>query len=195
MDADRGRDCVNEAVLHAGQFATLLIMAVALGMDAFSLGIGIGLKGIRLRDILKLSSVIALFHIIMPLGGMFAGQFVSGLLGHVATTAAGILLVLLGGHMIYSSIKGEEVKSLDYRSVTGTFLFALSVSIDSFSVGVTLGMFQADLLLTILLFGFFGGLMSIMGLMLGRRVSRNLGGYGEAFGGAILFIFGVMFIF
>ncbi|GGG85154.1 putative manganese efflux pump MntP [Paenibacillus radicis (ex Gao et al. 2016)] len=185
---------MNEAALHAGQFATLLIMAVALGMDAFSLGIGIGLKGIRLRDILKLSSVIALFHIIMPLGGMFAGQFVSGLLGHVATTAAGILLVLLGGHMIYSSIKGEEVKSLDYRSVWGTFLFALSVSIDSFSVGVTLGMFQADLLLTILLFGFFGGLMSIMGLMLGRRVSRNLGGYGEAFGGAILFIFGIMFI-
>ncbi|MUT65101.1 manganese efflux pump MntP family protein [Paenibacillus sp. NEAU-GSW1] len=185
---------MDNAALHAGQFATLLIMAMALGMDAFSLGIGIGLKGIRLRDILRLSGIIALFHIIMPLGGIFAGQFVSDLLGHVATTAAGVLLVLLGGHMIYNSLKGDEVRAFDYRSGWGTIVFALSVSIDSFSVGVTLGMFAADLLLAILLFGFFGGLMSSMGLMLGRKVSRNLGGYGEAFGGAILFVFGVLFI-
>ncbi|MGO4373123.1 manganese efflux pump, partial [Paenibacillus sp. MCAF20] len=82
-------------------------MAVALGFDAFSLGLGIGLRGIRIKDILKLSSVIALFHIIMPLGGIVMGQFVSGLLGSVATIAAGILLLLLGGHMIYSSLRGD----------------------------------------------------------------------------------------
>ncbi|MCK9857973.1 MULTISPECIES: manganese efflux pump [Paenibacillus] len=186
---------MTDATLHAGQFATLLIMAVALGMDAFSLGIGIGLKGIRLRDVLRLSSIIALFHVLMPLGGIYAGHFVSGLLGHVATMAAGVLLLLLGGHMIYSSLKGESVQTMDYRSSIGTFLFAFSVSIDSFSVGVTLGMFEADILLTVLLFGFFGGLMSVLGLLLGRRVSENLGGYGEALGGTILLIFGLLFIF
>ncbi|MFF2481268.1 manganese efflux pump MntP family protein [Paenibacillus sp. NPDC058071] len=169
-------------------------MAAALGMDAFSLGIGIGLRGIRLLHILKLSSIIALFHVLMPLAGIFAGQFVSGLLGHVATTAAGVLLVLLGGHMIYSSFKGGVVQGFDYRSSWGTLLFALSVSIDSFSVGVTLGMFSADLLLTVVLFGIAGGLMSILGLLLGRKVSRNLGEYGEALGGAILFVFGILFI-
>lgn len=183
-----------EATLHTGQFVTLFILAIALGMDAFSLGIGIGLKGIRLRDILKLSSIIALFHIIMPLAGMFTGQFVSGLLGDVATIVAGILLVLLGGHMIYSSLRGEAVQAFDYRSTWGTLLFALSVSIDSFSVGITLGMFAADLVLTVLLFGLAGGFMSILGLLLGRRVSRNLGEYGEALGGAILLIFGILFI-
>ncbi|MCM3628033.1 manganese efflux pump MntP family protein [Paenibacillus glycanilyticus] len=186
---------MTDATLHAGQFATLLIMAVALGMDAFSLGIGIGLKGIRLREVLRLSTIIAVFHVVMPLGGIYAGHFVSGLLGHVATMAAGVLLLLLGGHMIYSSLKGEAVQSIDYRSSVGTFLFAFSVSIDSFSVGVTLGMFQVDVLLTVLLFGFFGGLMSVLGLLLGRRVSENLGGYGEMLGGAILLIFGLLFIF
>lgn len=184
-----------EADLHAGQFLTLLIMAVALGFDAFSLGLGIGLRGIRVKDILKLSSVIALFHIIMPLGGIVMGQFVSGLLGSVATTAAGILLLLLGGHMIYSSLRGDAVVSFDHRTSWGLFVFALSVSIDSFSVGITLGMFAADIWLTVLLFGFFGGLMSIMGLMLGRKVSANLGEYGEALGGAILFVFGILFVF
>jgi putative Mn2+ efflux pump MntP len=177
-----------------GQMLTILVMAVALGMDAFSLGIGIGLKGVRLHDVLKLSSIIAVFHVLMPLGGMITGQYVSGLLGGIATSAAGALLLLLGGHMVYSSLRGEAVDSIDHRTVWGMLVFSFSVSIDSFSVGVSLGMFSAHLLLTVLMFGFFGGLMSVLGLLLGRRASRSLGGYGEALGGVILFAFGLLFL-
>ncbi|GGF92000.1 manganese efflux pump MntP [Paenibacillus abyssi] len=183
-----------EASVHAGQLITILVMAIAVGMDAFSLGVGIGLKGIRLRDILKLSSIIALFHILMPLMGIFAGHYMSSLLGNVATSAAGALLLLLGAHMVYSSLRGGEGHSIDHRSAGGLLLFALSVSIDSFSVGVSLGMFSVDLVLTVLMFGLFGGMMSILGLLLGRRVGRNMGEYGEACGGVILFAFGLMFL-
>ncbi|WP_421924853.1 manganese efflux pump MntP family protein [Paenibacillus luteus] len=190
-----GRSTVVEAHMQAGQFLTLFIIAVALGLDAFSLGLGIGLKGIRLRDILKLGIVIALFHVLMPLVGIYTGQYVGGLLGDVATTAAGILLVLLGGHMIYSSLRGEAVQSFDHKSLWGLLVLSLSVSIDSFSVGITLGMFSANLWMTILLFGILGGLMSVSGLLLGRKVSGNLGEYGEAIGGGILFVFGILFIF
>ncbi|MBP3964853.1 manganese efflux pump MntP family protein [Paenibacillus lignilyticus] len=184
-----------EAGMHAGQLLTLLIIAMALGMDAFSLGVGIGLKGIRLMDIAKLSAIIALFHMVMPLMGIFTGKYVSTLLGGVATTAAGALLLLLGGHMIYSSLRGDAVESIDYRSSWGMLLFALGVSIDSFSVGISLGMFDTDMLLTVLLFGVAGGLMSVFGLLLGRKVGTSLGGYGEACGGVILFTFGLLFLF
>ncbi|QMV41768.1 manganese efflux pump MntP [Cohnella cholangitidis] len=177
-----------------GQLLTILVMAVALGMDAFSLGVGIGLKGVRLYDILKLSTIIAIFHVLMPLGGMVTGQYVSGLLGGIATSVAGALLLLLGGHMVYSSLRGESVDSFDHRTVWGMLVFSFSVSIDSFSVGVSLGMFSAHVWLTVLMFGFFGGLMSVMGLMLGRRASRSLGEYGEALGGVILFAFGLLFL-
>jgi putative Mn2+ efflux pump MntP len=179
---------------ETGQMITILVMAVALGMDAFSLGIGIGLKGVRIRDVLKLSSIIAVFHVLMPLGGMITGQYVSGLLGGIATSAAGALLLLLGGNMVYSSLRGEAVDSIDHRTVWGMLVFSFSVSIDSFSVGVSLGMFSAHLLLTVLMFGFFGGLMSVMGLLLGRKASSSMGGYGEALGGVILFAFGLLFL-
>ncbi|MDF2836540.1 MAG: hypothetical protein K0Q63_2180 [Paenibacillus sp.] len=183
-----------DANLYAGQVLTLLCIAAALGFDAFSLGLGIGLKGIRLRDILKLGFVIGLFHVIMPIGGLLTGQLVSGLLGQVASTVAGLLLMLLGGHMIYSSLKGEEAKSFDHRSLWGLLVIAVSVSIDAFSVGITLGMFSFDLWLAITLFGLLGGSMSMLGLFLGRKVSGNLGEYGEAFGGAILLVFGILFV-
>ncbi|MFM9281913.1 manganese efflux pump MntP [Paenibacillus jiagnxiensis] len=184
-----------EATSHMGQLLTVLIMAFALGMDAFSLGIGVGMKGIRLNDILRISAVVALFHMVMPLLGILTGQFMSEVLGHVATFAAGGLLILLGCHMIYNSIYGGSVPMLDYRSSVGVILYSLGVSMDSFSVGVSLGMFRSNLLLTVAAFGGAGGLMSVLGLLLGRRVSRNLGEYGEAIGGAILFAFGMMFIF
>jgi putative Mn2+ efflux pump MntP len=185
---------MNTAAIHTGQLLTILVMAFALGLDAFSLGIGIGLKGIRLLDVLKLSVVIGSFHVLMPLMGMFTGQYMSELLGDVATTAGGALLLLLGGHMIYSSIRGESAQTFNHRTAWGTLILALSVSIDSFSVGVSLGMFATDIVLTVLMFGFFGGFLSIVGLMLGRRVGRNLGEYGEACGGIILFAFGLLFL-
>jgi putative Mn2+ efflux pump MntP len=197
VDEERDRGSMGmdwASPLMVGQFLTILIMAVALGLDALSLGIGIGMKGIRKWDILKLSFVVAVFHMIMPLMGMFMGSYVSSLLGHVATKAGGILLVLLGLHMMYSSLKGEDVQSIDHRTFVGINLFALSVSIDSFSVGVSLGMFAGDRALTVLMFGTVGGLMSITGLMLGRKVGRWIGDYGEAIGGVILMAFGVHFL-
>ncbi|WP_438435132.1 manganese efflux pump MntP [Gorillibacterium sp. sgz500922] len=178
-----------------GEWFTLILMAFALGLDAFSLGIGIGLRGIRLLDVLKLSVIIGVFHVVMPLAGIFAGHLVGELLGEVATSVGGILLVLLGAHMIYNSLRSEKSEGINARSLWGMLLFAFSVSIDSFSVGVSLGIFASDLILAVLLFGAFGGLMSISGLMLGRRVGEWVGSYGEAFGGLILLTFGLRFLF
>lgn len=177
-----------------GQFVTIALMAFALGMDAFSLGIGMGMRDIRLLNIFRVSLVIGTFHVVMPLVGMFTGKYVSTLLGDVATAAGGTLLVALGGHMIYSSLRGDEAIAFDYRTPWGLLLFALMVSIDSFSVGVSLGMFASDIALTVLMFGVFGGGMSVLGLLLGRKISRWIGDYGEAFGGMILLVFGIRFL-
>ncbi|MEK4360440.1 manganese efflux pump MntP family protein [Paenibacillus sp. FSL M7-1455] len=178
-----------------GQLIAILMMAAALGMDAFSLGIGIGMKGIRLLHVLKISVLIGLFHILMPLIGMYTGQYMSSLLGQVADYVAGGLLILLGVHMVFGSFKSGETRMIDHRSLLGMLLFALSVSVDSFSVGLSLGMFQSNLIVTVLAFGISGGVMSVLGLLLGRRASRNLGDFGEALGGVILLAFGLAFIF
>jgi putative Mn2+ efflux pump MntP len=185
---------MSAAAAQWGQFITLFLMAFALGLDAFSLGLGIGLRGIRLLDILKISVVIALFHMFMPIFGFFMGNYLGLLLGGVANTVGGILLVLLGSHMVYSAVRGDSVRLLDYRTIWGLLLFSFMVSIDAFSVGVSLGIFATDLLLAVFLFGLFGGGMAIVGLLLGRRLGYWVGSYAEAFGGAILFMFGLKFL-
>lgn len=193
VDIQEG-EALAEITEHLGQTLTILLIAAALGMDAFSLSVGIGMKGIRLRDVAKISSTIAIFHVFMPLIGFFTGKYVSTLLGDLAVAIGGGLLMALGAHMIYSSIRGDHVQSIDHGSILGLLAFAMSCSVDSLSVGVSLGMFSTDLILTVMLFGVLGGFMSATGLMIGRRVGQMIGDYGEALGGAVLLAFGIMFL-
>lgn len=57
-----------------GELITLFMMAFALGMDAFSVGLGMGLIKLRLRQIFYIGLTIGLFHIWMPLAGMWIGK-------------------------------------------------------------------------------------------------------------------------
>lgn len=173
-----------------GQFFTLLIMAMALGMDAFSVGMGMGMVKLRLRQIAKIGMTIGIFHVIMPLSGILIGEFLSAHFGGFAVMAGGVLLLLLGAQMIFSSFYKDDdpiVQPIGF----GLIIFALSVSLDSFSVGLSLGIYGAKVFLTIILFGITSMVMTWMGLLLGRKFQQILGPYSEALGGIILFTFGL----
>lgn len=173
----------------AGEMITLMLMAVALGMDAFSVSLGMGMYELRNKNIFKISMTIGLFHIVLPFSGMVAGSFLSEKLGSIAAYIGGILIIALGVQMIVSSIK--ERNELFIAPIGwGLFLFALSVSVDSFSVGLTLGIYGAKILFVLLCFGSVATLLSWLGLMIGKNVQSWLGGYSLAFGGSILLLFG-----
>jgi len=181
-------------VIQWGQFYTILMIGVALGMDAFSLGIGMGMMGVRLRTIGKVSAVIGFFHIIMPLLGIVCGIFLSSLIGNVATFIGGLILCFLGANMLWGSFfRGEEAPTFQTRGL-GLLLFALSVSLDALSVGFSFGLFDVDITLAVLMFGLLGMLMAGAGLFIGRKLGSRLGNYGEAMGGAILLAFGIKFL-
>ncbi|HHY73837.1 MAG TPA: hypothetical protein GX497_11595 [Bacillus bacterium] len=173
-----------------GEIITLSIMAIALGMDAFSLGLGMGMVRLRLKQVLNIGIIIGIFHVIMPLLGMGLGRVISFHFSGIATYIGGALLLILGLQMVISSFKsGQEtfVTPIGF----GLIIFALSVSLDSFSVGLSLGIFGARTAVTIFLFGFFSMILTWAGLLLARKVQVWLGSYGEALGGGILFAFGL----
>lgn len=173
-----------------GEIITLMLMAIALGMDAFSIGLGMGMFRMRLKQIFIIGLTVGLFHIGMPLLGMICGRFLSEQFGTFAAYAGGILLVLLGIQMFISGFKGGEGISLAPVG-KGLWLFALSVSLDSFSVGLTLGIYGAKTMVTILSFGVAAMILTWSGLLVGKKIQGLLGVYSEIFGGSILFLFGL----
>lgn len=178
-----------------GQFLTLWMVAIALGMDAFSLGIGIGMRGLMYRRILLISGSTGIFHIFMPLLGISFGRILGSLVEDIAVMVGGGLLCLLGANMVVHAFRStEEESAVNSGSLWGVLLFSFSVSFDSLSAGFSLGLFEADLLLAVLLFGTMGGLMAYTGLLLGRCAGAWIGDYGEALGGIILISLGLRFL-
>ena len=51
------------------QYTTIILVAVVLGLDAFSLSMGMGLKGVTRRFEIKFASTVGILHIVMPLIG------------------------------------------------------------------------------------------------------------------------------
>jgi putative Mn2+ efflux pump MntP len=185
---------VDLALFHWGQFLTLLMIAFALSMDAFSLGIGVGMVGIRLREILKVSLTIGLFHIFMPLVGIVIGVYLSEVIGDIAVFTGGALLMAIGIHMLWNGFVQGEEKSMLQTKGFGLLLFAFSVSLDALTVGFSFGLIAVNKLLAVSLFGLMGGAMAYFGLLLGRSVGGWLGEYSEVLGGLILFVFGLKFM-
>lgn len=179
-----------------GEGLTLTLLALALGLDAFSLSLGLGLGGLSQKKALFIAGLNGIFHILMPVLGMAAGRLIGEAVGHWAILGGGALLIIFGLNMIYGSLFGMgEATARMGRSAYGLVLFSLSVSLDSFSVGLSLGMFAMTTWLAIMLFGLFSLLLTWLGLNVGRSVGRWVGPYSEAVGGVILFAFGLKFLF
>lgn len=184
------------ASVDIGEWMTLGLMALALGLDAFSASVGLGMQRLGPRSIAALGLSIGLLHTLMPLAGILTGQLIGGILGHLAIFSGGLLLIIFGLNMIYSSFFGPKKGASRPKGYgLSLLLFAVSVSIDSFSVGISLGFFNVNMMLAVILIGLAALLLTWTGLILGRFVGGWMGHYGEAVGGMILFIFGLQFLF
>lgn len=174
----------------------IVILAIALGMDALSASLGFAQQKIRKNDVILLGITVGIMHVIMPLLGMTVGKYFSEIFGQIASTFSGLLLIFLGARMVISLVKGNDDREEEAAPLgMGIVLFALGVSLDSFSVGLSLGLIGgAEVAFTLTMFGIVAALMTWLGLILGRIFHNALGKYSEAIGAGILIIFGVRII-
>ena len=178
-------------MLEVGQLITLSMMAVALGMDAFSIGLGLGMKRLPFSQIITVSLSIGLFHVLMPLIGILIGQYVSMLMKEIAIILGGGMLCFLGGKML---LQKNDDSMINIQSMVQILMISTSVSLDSLSAGLTLGLFAADQWLAISLIGGMGAFLAAMGLSMGKFAGAWLGNAGETLGGIILILLGLKFI-
>lgn len=182
---------------------TILLLDCALGTDAFSMAVGIGVTGIKLKSALWASAVICLFHIIMPLVGLSLGTVLGKAVGQAAGILGALVLIFIGvqGIVEYlkiykntgnSSEKGFKLKLIG--DFWGLVVLAGSVSLDALTVGFGLGTFNFNLPMTVGAFGAAAGLMAAVGFLFGSRIGGWLGNKAEFAGSLILFLIGIKMI-
>ncbi len=195
------------------ELITVLIIAIALGTDAFSMAIGIGALGIRYRHIIAISLVILLFHIIMPLIGLSLGALLGKIIGSIAKILGSLVLAFIGVLMIREGIKGDDAGSVPMAlkplglvtgkgekiRVTagfwGVLVLALSVSLDALTAGFGLGTLNFNLTLTVITFGLTAGIMTAIGFMFGKKLGGWFGDKAQLVGGIILVGIGIKMFF
>lgn len=184
------------ALSDLGGVWTIVTIGLALGMDAFSLGLGLGAQGLRWRDVARLSVLISALHVVLPLLGIYVGDFLHVLFGRAFERIGAMVLLVLGAKMAieaWSPVDGHTPPpSAGFLQLLA---FAFSVSLDALSVGLGLGTLHVDPLKASVMFGALSGILSVMGLYVGRKANQALGGYGRVAGGAVLVLLGLKIFF
>lgn len=192
----KGQEGENALGEHLYDLLEIMLMSVALGMDAFSLSIGIGMHGVTRRRALQICVSIGVFHVLMTLAGLIAGSMLEGALGQIAQWFGALLLFGLGIHMAYSTLFQKHNIGSVGPAPFAVLLFSAGVSIDALSVGFSLGLRSTAFGFTsAALFGVAGTIMTGAGLILGKRANALLGLYAELIGAFILIGYGVHFLF
>ena len=159
----------------------VFLMAISLSMDAFSLALAYGTLGMNKRDKIILSLVVGIFHLIMPLLGMFVGELILSLFKFNADIVVAVILSFIGIQMIVSSFKKDEE------------LKPLAVSIDSFSLGITLPNMGVNTIISPFIFAITSAIFTFVGLLIGNKIEKLLGKIATVFGGVILTLIGIIF--
>ena len=190
-------------------FLAILVIALALGTDAFAMALGMGILNVRYKQIIIISLMILIFHIIMPLIGVYLGALAGSFIGRLAETIGALLLTFMGILMLREGFKSDDgdgipklLKSLGIVNKDGgkfsinigfwgCIVLAISLSIDALTVGFGLGALNFNLVLTVLTIGLVAGIMTVLGFLLGKKVGSWLGDKAQIIGGVMLIGVGI----
>jgi putative Mn2+ efflux pump MntP len=176
-----------------GNLLSILAVAVALGADAFSVSVGVAgpFRGQNFR----IAWHFGLFQAFMPLIGWFLGTGMNRWVGRWDHWVAFFLLAGVGAHMLWEAIgAGEKKADTDRSRRWSLVILSLAVSIDALAVGVVFGVREVSPWWPCLLIGVTTGIMSLVGLYLGRRAKARFGRPAEVLGGIVLIGLAVKFL-
>jgi len=164
---------------------TLLVLAFGLSFDSFAVSISSGLMLPRISFIKAciIAFSLAFFQAMMPMIGWLAGLTIRNQLAHLDHWIAFSLLALLGLKMIYESLKPEEHRS-NFNPLKPAVLITMSLatSIDALIVGVSFAFLETPdtplwmaILLPVLIIGSVTYIMSMLGILFGKKAGDKLG--------------------
>ena len=166
------------------------LIAVALGCDAFAVGMGVGTRCSQPRQIFRLSFHFGLFQFMMPLLGWLLGIQVFNWIERWGLWIAFVLLFAIGVKMAYEGAMSREDITECPDPTKGLSLVVLSfaTSIDALGVGFSLGVLRQNLFFVAVCIGITAGVMTLLAMKLGNRLSKRFAQRIEIFGGFILVV-------
>ena len=169
----------------------VIILAVALSMDAFAVSIGLGSKGNTRGLGLKAGLFFGTFQALMPFIGYLGGKGVLGWVEAYSHWIAFGLLSLIGAKMVYEGLQEGIEDSINEITDKMMLLLAIATSIDAMAAGFSLTLLDINVYLACLIIGVTTFAFSWIGVRIGKSSGTWLESKAEIFGGVVLILIGI----
>ena len=170
----------------------IILIAISLSMDAFSLSLSYGTNNPSDKIIRKIATTVGIFHFFMPLIGLMMGNTLLFFVNINMNVLVFVILTFIGIEMLVESFKKKE--EIHLLSIIELMFFALAVSLDSLSVGVSLKAITNEPILSSLIFAITSFSFTFIGLKIGRFANQKLGFLATILGGVVLITLGLLYI-
>ena len=174
-------------------FMNSALLGVGLAMDAFSVSLANGMneKKMKKSRMAYIAGVYAFFQFLMPMVGWICVHTIVQLFAQFQKCIPWIALILLlyiGGSMIWESVKGEEeIEEVKKLSFAVLMLQGIATSIDALSVGFTIADYGFVMALVCsIIIAVVTYAICETGLYLGKTLGTKLAGKADVLGGVIL---------
>lgn len=143
---------------------SIFLIGVALSMDAFSVSLTLGTNQIKSNRYIIIPLIVSLMHFIMPLIGYYLGYQ----LQQIITIPPKIIMTIILYYLAFIMYKDQNKTYPKINKITSILLFSLSVSLDSFTVGLSLNALTPKIIIPPIIFSLCSGTITYIGLILGK---------------------------
>lgn len=151
----------------------LLLIGLSLSMDSFSLSLSVGTMNYSFKNHLLLSVCVGIFHFIMPMLGTILGNSISKNFSIDSDKLLFFLFLFIFIEMVLDLFNKSEKKV--NLSLANMLLFAFSVSLDSFTIGIGLNNITTLPILGYFIFMICAFTFTIVGLTIGKKSYNKYG--------------------
>ena len=169
-------------------FVEILLLSLALSVDAFTVATTVGVRHRSARQVFRLTFHFGLFQSLLALAGALAGTFFVSIMASYDHWITFGLLSLVGIHMIYTAMSDARTRLNNVDLTRGFSLVGLSiaVSIDALAAGVGLPAVGGSLTLSVAMIGVTAALATLAAMLLAGHVADHLGKWLELAAGLVL---------
>lgn len=170
----------------------LLLLALALAMDAFAAALSQGAAARPRPTVpaaLRVGFAFGGAQAVMPLLGWSLGLAFESIVRDVDHWIAFVLLTLIGGHMLRAGLGPGDDDPPTSPGISGGWVLAgaaVATSIDAAAAGITIPLLGPPIAVACAVIGAVAGLLSVTGVLLGGVCGALIGRKAEVAGGVVL---------
>jgi putative Mn2+ efflux pump MntP len=170
----------------------VLLLSLALSMDAFAVSIGLGVKNKTFNKHLaiKIAIFFGFFQAFMPFIGYMASVGLDSYIKEIDHWVAFILLVGIGAKMLYESYQENTEDEIAIITNKVLFILAIATSIDAMVAGFTLALMSIEPFVSMVIIGIVTFIFSYYGVYVGSKGGSYLEEKAEKIGGVVLILIG-----